>query len=74
MNYGVWFVVQKSFAYVETIFSRKKKVKIYGQGELTTRLGGYLDRRWWMRLLHCGFCNKYVGGVAPEGCNNHFNE
>jgi hypothetical protein len=42
------------------------QVKIYGEGELTTRLEGYLDRRWWMRLLPCGFCNKYVGGFAPR--------
>ncbi len=22
-----------------------------GQGEMTTSLGNYLDRRWWMRLI-----------------------
>jgi hypothetical protein len=59
-------LLQKSFAYVEISFSSKKNEKNYGQGELTTRLGGYLDRRWWMRLLSCGFCKKYVAGVAPR--------
>jgi hypothetical protein len=26
---------------------------VYGQGEMTTELGSYLDTRWWVRLIPC---------------------
>lgn len=26
---------------------------VYGQGEMTTKLGSYLDTRWWVRLIPC---------------------
>jgi hypothetical protein len=58
-------LLQKSFAYVEIIFSTKKEVKICSEGEMTTRFGDYLDRRWWMRLLSLFPCL-----IRIELCNS----
>jgi hypothetical protein len=56
-------LLQKSFAYVEIIFSSKKEVKICS--EMTTRFRDYLDRRWWMRLLSLFPCL-----IRIEFCNS----